>query len=68
MNTNVFSSHSCRSPASSKTDNMGVDLDSILKMGYSSWQSTFQKFYFKELEYMGKNNRVAETNVNSFDN
>ena len=28
----VFSSHSCRSSASSKGDNMAVDLDSILKI------------------------------------
>ena len=33
VNTNNFSSHSCRSSASSKVSNMGVDLDNILKMG-----------------------------------
>ena len=33
MNTKMFSCHSCRSSASSKADNMGVDLDTILKMG-----------------------------------
>ena len=68
VNTNIFSSHSCRSSASSKADNMGVDLDNILKMGCWSRQSTFWKFYSKELEYMDKNNRVAETIVNSFKN
>ena len=31
VNTNIFSSHSCRSSASSKANNMGVDLDNILK-------------------------------------
>ena len=57
VNTNIFSSHSCRSSASSKASNMGMDLDNILKM-----------FFSKELEYMDKNNRVADTIVNSFDN
>ena len=64
--TDIFS-HSCRLSASSKADNMGVDLD-ILKMGCWSRNSTFWKFYSKELEYMDKNNRVAETIVNSFKN
>ena len=35
VNTNIFSSYICRLSASSKTNNMGVDLDNILKMG--SW-------------------------------
>ena len=68
MNTNVFSSHSCRSSASSKADNMGVDMDTILKMGCWSRQSTFRKFYSKELEYIDRDNRVAETILNSFNN
>ena len=63
-----FSSHSCRSSASSKADNMGVDFDNILKMGCWSRQLTFWKFYSKELEYMDKNKRVAETILNSFKN
>ena len=29
VNTDIFSSHSCRSSASSKANNMGVDLDNI---------------------------------------
>ena len=66
VNTNIFSSHSCRSSAINKADNMGVDLDAIQKMGCWSRQSTFRKFYSKELEYMDKDNRVAETIVNSF--
>ena len=68
VNTKIFSSHSCRSSASSKDDNMGVDLDTILKLRYWSQQSTFRKFYSKELEYTDKGNRVAETIVNSFNN
>ena len=68
VNTNIFSSHSCRSSATSKVDNMDVGLDSILKTGWWSRQSTFCKFYSKELEYMDKNNRVTETIVNSFEN
>ena len=43
---------------------MGVDLDTTLKTGSRSRQPTFQKFYSKELEYMDKDNRVAETIVN----
>ena len=46
---------------------MGVDLDTILKMGCWSRQSNFGSFIL-ELEYVDKNNRVAETIVNSFDN
>ena len=67
-NRKTFSSHSCRSSASSKADNMDVDLDTILKMGCWSLQSTFQKFYSKELEYMDKENKIAVTIVNSFNN
>ena len=47
---------------------MDVDFDTSLQMGWRSRKSTFRKFYSKELEYMDKNNRVAETIVNSFDN
>ena len=69
VNTNIFSSHSCRSSASSKANNMGVDLDNILKMGCWSRESLYWKFYSKELEYMDKNNMVvAETIENSFKN
>ena len=45
VNTNFFSSHTCRSYASSNAINMGVDLDTILKLGCWSRQSTFRKFY-----------------------
>ena len=34
LNTKMFSSHSCRSFASSKAKNMSVDLGNILRMGY----------------------------------
>ena len=68
VNTKIFSFHSCRLTSSSKANNMGVDLDTILKMGCCSRQSTFRKFYSKELEYMDKDNRVAETIMNSFNN
>ena len=46
---------------------MGVELDTILKMECWSWQSTFHKFYSKELEYMDKDNRIPETIANRFD-
>ena len=66
VNTNTFSSHSCRSSASSKANNMGADLDNILKMGCWSRESAFRNFCSKELEYMDKNNTVADIIVNSF--
>ena len=68
VNTNFFSSHSCRSSASSKADNMGMDLDTILKMGCWCQQSTLRKFYSKELQYMDKDNRITETIAKSLDN
>ena len=54
---------SCRSSASSKADNMGVDLDTIQKIGCWSRQLTFRK-----LEFMDKDNIVAETIVKNFNN
>ena len=47
---------------------MGVDLDTMLKMVCWSRQSTFWKFCSTELEYMDRNNRVAEIIVNTFEN
>ena len=41
VNTKSFSFFSCRSSVSSKADNMGVNLDTILKMGCWRRQSTF---------------------------
>ena len=53
VNTDIFSSHSCRSSASSKANNMGVDLDNILKMGCWSRQSTFLEVLFKRVRIHG---------------
>lgn len=55
-NTKTFSSHSCTSSGSSKAENMGADLEDILKMGSSSQKSALTRFFSKELEYMDKNN------------
>ena len=41
VNTKSFSSRSCRSSASIKAHNMGVDMDTILKMVCWSPKSTF---------------------------
>lgn len=41
---------------SSKAENMGADLEDILKMGSSSQKSALTRFFSKELEYMDKNN------------
>ena len=60
-----FSSHSCRSSVSSKAYNIGIDLENILNM----WMEptiNVSKFYSKELEYMGKDKRVPEAFMNSF--
>ena len=38
LNSIIFSFHSCRSPVNSKANNMGVDLDNILKTGCWSQQ------------------------------
>ena len=47
--------------------NKSADLDSMpLKMGYLSRQSACRKFYSKENK--DKDNRVAESIVNSFNN
>ena len=43
VSTKNFSSHSCRSSASSNANNMGMDLNIILKMARWSRQSTFRK-------------------------
>ena len=63
-----FSFHSCRLSVSSKGDSMGEHLNNILKTGCWSQQSIFRKFYSKELEYMNKDSRVAETIANIFEN
>ena len=55
-----FSFHSCRLSVSNKGN--------ILKTGCWSQQSIFRKFYSKELEYMNKDSRVAETIANIFEN
>ena len=50
VNTKVFSSQSCTSSASSNAENMGVDLDNILKLSCRRQKSTFRRFYSKNLE------------------
>ena len=58
-----FSSHSS---ANCKAENIGVDFNNIPKMGCCCQQSTFGRFYSKELEYTDKNNTVAETILDCF--
>ena len=48
MTTKIFSFHWSRPSASSKSENMDVNLDNILKMDCCSQRSTF-RFYFKQL-------------------
>ena len=63
-----FSSHSCRSSASSKADNMGVDLDNILKMGCWSRQLTFWEFYSKEFVFINFVTLIQQEDTSSSGN
>jgi len=49
IDTDTFSGHSVRSASSSKARLVGVPIKEILKRGHWSQESTFQKFYCREL-------------------
>ena len=68
INIQIFPSYSCRLSGCSKAKNIGADLDNILKIGCWCQQTTYPIFCSKELEYMDKNNRIAETIVSRFKN
>lgn len=50
IDTSVFKAHSTRAASTSKASNSGVSLKEIVKRGYWSNESTFQKFYNKPTE------------------
>ena len=49
VNTDTFTAHSCRAASTSKAMSSGVALDVILKAGQWSTDSTFYKFYQKDI-------------------
>lgn len=50
IDTNKFSGHSTRSASSSKAMKLGVPIKEILRKGYWSKESTFTRFYCKEVQ------------------
>ena len=50
IGTSVFKAHSTRSISSSKARLLGTSTEEILKKGHWSKESTFQKFYFRNIE------------------
>ena len=50
IDTSVFKAHSTRSTSSSKARLLGISTKEILKKGHWSKESTFQKFYFRNIE------------------
>jgi len=51
IDTSVFTGHSTRSASTSKAKNCGVPTKEILKNGYWSNESIFQKTYSKEISF-----------------
>ena len=49
INTKMFTSHSVRAASTSKAKTLGISLSQILKKGQWSKESTWQKFYNKEI-------------------
>ena len=49
VNMDTFTAHSCRAASTSKAMSSGVALDVILKAGQWSADSTFYKFYEKDI-------------------
>ena len=53
VDTDTFTTHSCRSASTSKAMSSGVALDVILKAGQWSVDSTFYQFYRKDIVKSG---------------
>ena len=49
IDTKVYTAHSCRAASSSKAKQVGMSVTEILKRGCWSTNSTFQKFYNKDI-------------------
>ena len=50
VDTDIFKPHSCRSASTSKEHITGVSIDNILKCGQWSSDSTFYKFYCRNID------------------
>ena len=50
VDTDIFKPHSCRSASTSKAHISGVSIDNILKCGQWSSDSTFYKFYCRNID------------------
>ena len=50
VDTDIFKPHSCRSASTSKAHITGVSIDNILKCGQWSSDSTFYKFYCRNID------------------
>ena len=48
--TDIFKPHRCRSASNSKAHITGVSIDNILKCGQWSSDSTFYKFYYRNID------------------
>ena len=51
VDTNVFTPHSCRSASTSKAKAVGISRSDIMKKAGWSRDSTFKKFYEKDIIY-----------------
>ena len=63
IDSRIFSAHSTRGAASSKAAKMGVPIDSILKTANWSRQSTFSRFYHRDLQNHDVVDAVFQTSV-----
>ena len=54
IDTNVYTAHSCRSASSSKAKEVGIPVTEILKRGGWTKDSTFRKFYEKDIIGIGR--------------
>ena len=54
IDTNIYKAHSCRSASSSKAKEKGIPISEILKRGGWTRDSTFRRFYDKDIIGKGK--------------
>ena len=53
IDTKTFTGHSTRTASSSKAEKAGVPTGKILKRGFWSNESAFEKFYYKKINTEG---------------
>ena len=64
VDTSTFKAHSTRGAAASKAARSGVPVDTILKTAHWSNESTFTKFYFREVQ---QSENISEAVLNGDD-